>query len=225
MDMRTTKLGTTFSDPSVRAQCAAIWGAVAWPGKEQAGFAIVAAMYREEHLGNYDIYLLDEFESYDVRDLVRQCRVLDMKYEIHLYDYRYRHNEALYRWVGDGQHDAASRFIQEINKSQDQSRRFRLRSTPILEMEHPYHYMLPQIRELLNPKRQQLFIKDSMVWAYLNEIGDKEDQIAHLEIGSYPAIEALGFLVVEMRKCMSVADQRARISNPADLGVGNLLEV
>jgi hypothetical protein len=45
---------------------------------------------------------------------------------------------------------------------------------------------------------------------YLYEISGNEDEIAELKFGEFPAIEALGFLVVEMRKCMSVADQRAR---------------
>lgn len=213
MDMRTTQLGTTFSYPPLRDQCAAIWGAVAWPGKK-AGFAVVAAMHHKEHLGNHDIHLLDEFESFNVEELVRQCRVLDRKYGICLY--AWRHEDALDRWVGDWKHDAASKFIQQINRGQDDSRYFRLNSTAILEMEYPYHYLLPQIKSLLNPERVQLNLKEGLSLMYLYDISGNEDEIAELKFGAYPAIEALGFLVVEMRKCMSAADQRARALDRGD---------
>lgn len=213
MDIRTTQLGTTFAYPPLRDQCAAIWGAVAWPGKKP-GFVTIAAMHHKEHLRNHDIHLLDEFESFNVEELVRQCQVLDRKYDICLY--AYRHEDVLDRWVGDYQHDAASKFIQEINKDQDDSRCFHLNSTTILEMDHPYHYLLPQIKALLNPERPQLNLKQGLSRAYLYEISGNEDEIAELEFGAYPAIEALGFLVVEMRKCMSVADQKARAMDRGD---------
>jgi len=43
-----------------------------------------------------------------------------------------------------------------------------------------------------------LFLKDSKILNYLSEI--EESEPATLEFGSYPAIEAIAFSVIEMRR-------------------------
>jgi hypothetical protein len=48
----------------------------------------------------------------------------------------------------------------------------------------------------MHPERRRLFLKDSKVANYLGEI--EESEITELERGSYPAIEALAFAVIEM---------------------------
>jgi len=79
----------------LRLNCRALYGGVAWPGK-LAGFAVVLAMSRSRHFDSGDIYLLDEYETFDTRELVRQCDVLRFKYRVET-------------WIGDIRNDAAQR--------------------------------------------------------------------------------------------------------------------
>jgi hypothetical protein len=158
-----------------------------------SGICVVVGMDHKLHLDSRDVYLLDEYESCDIRRLVRQCGALDFKYSPN-------------RWIGDYKHDAASRFIQELNEELQRGhgrnnpspgRQFNLNPTPMIEMEKGlYSFILPQIKELVHPERRRLFLKDSKVANYLGEI--EESEIAELEQGSYPAIEALAFAVIEM---------------------------
>ena len=205
VDLRTTKLGHTFRYTELLNHCRAIWGAVAWPAK-LAGFAVVIGMGHEPHFDSHDIYLLEEFESYDMRQLIRQCGVLDLKYSISL-SRSYRPGESG-QWIGDYENDAASRFIQEMN-DETTSRHFGLNSTPMLEMERPYQYMLPQIKELLESERRQLYLKNSKITNYLSEI--EENEIAELEFGEYSSIEALAFAVIEMRNYIRSQEQFAHL--------------
>ena len=191
-NFKTAELGHTFSHQELEIQCKGVHGGVSWPGK-RPGFAVVIAMDSAKHLDSHDIYLLDEYESFRIRELVRQCGVLDYKY-------------APAMWIGDDKNGAADRFIDEMNKdlklpdsTHKQRRCFSLTSTSLLDMERPYPYILDTLKELLNSgqERRQLILKDSKVMRYLAEI--EEADVAELELGSYPAIEALAFAVIEMR--------------------------
>lgn len=193
MDIKTAKLGE-FSHKELKEQCKAIYGGVAWPG-EGPGFAVVIGTDKEKHFDSHDIYLLDEFESMDVRELVRQCGVLDFKYQPK-------------RWIGDNKNDAADRFIREMNDefadevnenflSESDRRRLYVCSTQILDMKCPYQFILAELKQLLNKERRQLFLKDSKIGDYLG--GIEPSQISTLEFGAFPAIEALAFAVIEMR--------------------------
>jgi len=48
------------------------FGGVSWPDKNQ-GFAIIGGMEQNWYRGCSGIYLLDEYESFDMRELIRQC--------------------------------------------------------------------------------------------------------------------------------------------------------
>jgi len=158
----------------------------------------------DKNFDNYDIYLLDEVESVDIREVVEQCKVLDYKYKPTM-------------WLGDTLNDAAGRFIQEMNSELDRHlpagsdidrREFYLSSTTILEMKHPYEFMLPKIKRLLNEEHKQLFLKDSKILNYLPTIEPQE--IPALEFGDYPALEALAFAVIELREYGSQIDMPRR---------------
>ena len=167
----------------------------------------------ERHLDGYDIYLLDEFESFDIRELVRQCGVMNFKYSPD-------------QWIGDQKNAASSQFIEEMNRESIQKhehelsfavpkRQFSLCLTPMLEMKNLYSYILPQIKELL--KHSQLFLKESKVVNYLRSI--QESEISELEKGEYPAIEALAFAVLELR---SYVENQERIAlHPAKSAYNN----
>jgi hypothetical protein len=74
---------------------------------------------------------------------------------------------------------------------------FYLCSTPLLDMNHLYQHILSKLKSLLDKDRRQLFLKDSAVVNYLGSI--EPTDVVDLELGDYPAIEALAFAVVEMR--------------------------
>ena len=151
-----------------------------------------------------------------MRELIRRCGVLDFKYHITVNDYR--RTDLVGSWIGDFigdfKNDAAARFIQEMNdekrKMAGAKRYFGLSHTTMLEMERPYQYILPQIKELLNPERRRLFLKDSKVLNYLSQI--EETEIASLESGEFPAIESLAYAVLGLREYIRI--QKAIASQP-----------
>ena len=212
MDIKTTPLGHTFTYTELLNHFRAVWGGVARPGKRE-GAAVVIGMDHKRHLDSHDIYLLDEYESFDTRKLVRQCGALDAKYSISL-SRAYCPNLPGY-WIGDYKNDAASQFIHEMNDEQKRDgsvigrEPFSLTSTSMLEMENLYEYILPQIKELRNAERRQLFLKESKILNYLSEI--EEAEMAELERGEYPAIEALAFAVIELRKTIAAKERTAHI--------------
>ena len=177
-NIKTSKIGYSFSREQLSKECHLIYGGISVPGK-QPGFAVVLAVDKKRHS---DIYLLDETESFDMRELIYQSGALDFKY---LPSY----------WIGDFRNPAAAKFIEDFNNQLDHRRKFSLTWTPLLDMESLYSYVLPQIKELCRLK--QLFIKESKIANYLRSI--QENEISELELGNHPSIEALAFAVMELR--------------------------
>ena len=210
LDLRTTNLGYSFTYHQLINLFKTIWGAVGLPSK-RPGFSVVVGIANQRNLGDYDVILLDEFESFDMRELIRRCGVLDFKYRITANDYRGGYLAG--SWVGDFKNDAAARFIQEMNDEQNDmgraKRYFGFSPTTMLEMERPYQYVLPQIKEMLNPERRRLLLKDSKVLNYLSQI--EEADSASLEPGEFPAIEALAFAVLEMIESVRTYEKTARL--------------
>jgi len=152
---------------------------------------VVMGMREEGHLEGHDIYLLAEYESPDTREIVRQCGVLNDRFRTEL-------------WIGDSKNDAADRFIRQLNDDRKlpahleaYHRRFYVSYTSIVEMERLYPYILPELKRLLDAKRRQLFLRNSKLLNYLRDI--ELNDITELELGDYPAIEAVAFGVIEMR--------------------------
>ena len=179
--IKTSKIGYPFSREQLSKECHLIYGGISVPAK-QPGFAVVLAADKKRHS---DIYLLDEYESGDMRELIYQSGALDFKY-------------CPKHWIGDYRNKAAEQFIEDFNRQSDYRRKFSLSWTPMLNkpfVETLYSYILPQIKELCRLK--QLFIKEGKTTNYLRSI--QENEISELELGSYPAIEALAFAVMELR--------------------------
>lgn len=169
-----------------------IYGGVALPGK-QPGFAVVVGMGQGDPFKKHDIYILDEFESMDTRELIRQCGVLDFKYHSKM-------------WFGDGLNSAADRFVQEMNHERQAKNKnpellmpvFSITPTPILEMKQPYTYILPELKSLLCEGREKLFLGQSKIVGYMTSV--EPQSLPEIDFGEFPAIEALGFVVIEMRQ-------------------------
>lgn len=168
-----------------------IYGAVAWPGK-RPGFAVIIGQKHEYRLGGYDLVFLDELEESDTRKLVRACGGFDFYFRPEI-------------WIGDTKNEAADKFIQEMNKENRASgknleghRRFRLRHSPVLDMKNAFDYVYPMLKEILEPERRRLFLKDSKLQGYMFQ--PQESDLASIEFGDYPAIEALAFAVLELER-------------------------
>ena len=191
IDIKTAELGQGFTIEEYKSQCKAIYGGVSWPGK-RPGFAVVLGLSHDKHFDNYDIYLLDEFEHIDMWELVKQCGVFIEKYQPTT-------------WLGEKLNDAADRFIQDLNiklrrpeVSNQKQLYFSVCSTSILDMKNPYPYILSEIKRLMDQDRRQLVIKNSKVKNYLSDIEPSE--VIDLQLGDYPAVEALAFAVIELRR-------------------------
>jgi len=211
VDLREIELGHAFTYIELSTHFRAVWGGVSFPGK-RPGFAVVVGMGRERHFDSHDIFLLDEFESFDIRKLVRQCGAFDLKYGISLHS---GYGPALGRWVGDFKNDAASKFIEEMNAEQHRDgsaegrEPFSLTPTLMLEMENLYSFILPQLKDLLTAERRQLFLKGSKIASYLSEIEDT--QISELKSGDFPSVESLAFAVIEMRDHIRTEEYTRRL--------------
>lgn len=210
MDLKTIELGHTFDYRELQSRFRLIYGGVSFPGK-RPGCACVVGMTPERHFDNHDLYLLDEFESFDLRSLIRQCFALDRKYYISFNDYD---RTALRgRWMGPGKNNAADRFIQEVNDEFNKDNRddypftnwFYFDASPLFEMENLYPYILSEIKALLDSERRQLFLKDSLVASYLS--GIKPEDVVDLQLGDFPAIEALTFAMIEIRQDDLIAER------------------
>lgn len=188
-DIKTTPLNHPHKEVELKNQCKVIYGGVSWPSK-RPGFAVIVGMLYEKHFNDHDIYLLAEYESFNTRELVRQCGAMDARYKPVM-------------WIGDNRNSAAERFIRELDEEMQSPsapadrRSFYVCPTTMLEMNQLYAYMLPNLREQLEPGRKMLYLKDSKVIGYLADIED--GQIADLQFGDFPAIEALAFAVITTR--------------------------
>ena len=110
VNVKTSELGHPFTHEELWKQCKTIRGGVSFPGK-RPGVTVVVAVDRMIHLDGHDVFLLDEFESSDTHELIRQCGVLDFKYRPD-------------RFVGDNYYNkAAGKFIDEMNDERERAER------------------------------------------------------------------------------------------------------
>jgi len=180
--------------PELERCFALVRGGIAFPGK-QPGFGVVVGL-RPVHDPDRpcEMYVLDEAESPDLRALLRQCATLARKYNT-----GYRQGER-FRWVGDGKSTVGRRTIAEINAERSGESRDSLTVywTPILDMQRPYSYMVPLLRQLLDPTNCELHLQDSVLDERLKQIERAED-LTELSFGAFPSVEALAFIAVHLK--------------------------
>jgi len=235
IDIRTSKLGQHIEYVDMIDATQAVWGGIAWPCEDRAGYIVVVGACKERHPGGYELCVLDDFESFDVRELVRQCVAMNLKYWV---SWRRidQSGDPEGRWLADETHDAARDFLAEANaefrresrlhRSLNKPREIRLRHTALLEKEHLYDFLLPQIKLWLQPDRMLLYLKDSKVALHLQGFDaiDASD-ISGLKIGYCPAIEALGYVTVELQNYLKRQEVEHREEDTFDMGISSLLEV
>jgi len=172
---------------------AAVAGGVAYPGK-RPGFAVVAGLRPVAGERHHEICVLDEVESPDLGQLLRLCRGLIPKYHYP------RSPDEFFRWFGNRRSTAAETLIRDLNGTASGPRMHDLtiRSTAILDMETPYAFMVAKIREYTSEGQKTLHLRGSRVTSGLTEI--PQGELSELAFGSYPAVEALAFVVEGLRK-------------------------
>jgi hypothetical protein len=165
--------------------CRKVIGALGSPG-ERPGFAVMLGVSRKKCPEGHHICLLDECESPNTRELVWQCGRLNSKWKPGLF-------------VGDTENGSIEEFIYQMNKDNERpGRGFVLSETLVLtDMKPPhYPYMLGTLRQLRDSKHRRLELKESRILSYMSVIESSEE--AKLQLGDFPAIEALMFGVIEL---------------------------
>jgi hypothetical protein len=165
-------------------------GGVAYPGK-RPGFAVVAGLRPVREEGQYEIHVLDEAESKDLGELLRLCRSLIPKYQT------YADRDERFRWYGNGNNTAAQALIREINERTKDAAALYVSSSPILDMETPYSFIISRLRQYTAEGQKSLFLRGSRTAAHLTDV--QPDEMFALPLGSFPAVEALTFVVEGLR--------------------------
>ncbi len=171
-----------------------IAGGVAYPGK-RPGFAVVAGLRSVEHERYHEIYVLDEAESSNLGELLHLCHGLIPKY----------HDPAspdqLFRWFGDWRNTAAQTLIRDVNGPAGalRSTDLDIRSSSVLDIKDtPYNFMVAKIHEYTGEGQKTLHLRNGRIESRLHEI--PLDGLSELPFGSYPAAEALMFVVEGLRE-------------------------
>ncbi|MHC4520951.1 MAG: hypothetical protein ACYTAS_20355, partial [Planctomycetota bacterium] len=88
-----------------------------------------------------------------------------------------------------------------------------IETTTILEMPAPYSYMCSILAENTRGDRKRLFLHDARAALGMNELD--ADEVADARIGDHPAVEALAFVVDELRTWLDQRpDERLGDTNP-----------
>jgi hypothetical protein len=191
--IETAELGHRF-DLTELARCIAIYGAVAWPGK-RPGFAVIIGMIYTK------MYLLTEYESEDIRELVYKCGELSS-------DFCFSLDRDTRRWYRNYDNPNATDFVQEMNRENKDCPFSFYGSSNLSERDEPYGYLLPKLKgEYLKPEKKRLFLKGSKVREYLDSIENPNEP--PIKLGDYPAIEAVAIAAIELQREADRLDNHA----------------
>ncbi|MHC4117017.1 MAG: hypothetical protein ACYSWO_05885 [Planctomycetota bacterium] len=181
-DVKDAQLGETFHCKALEECCTGVYGGISWPGK-YPGYAVVVATKTVKTLGGdrTEVCLLDEVESRDTWQLIERCGGLDLEY-----------NPSA--WFGDDENPTANDFM----RSNSNRHKWYVVRSDILALDKLYQRILQNIRHMLREDRKALFLKGGRVVDYLSQV--EADKECELELGEFPAIEALGFAVLEGKR-------------------------
>jgi hypothetical protein len=182
-------------DDADKKQFADIAGGVSYPGK-RLGSAIIAGLRTIDRGEHCEVYILDGFESADLRKLLHWCHAAGSHYNIA------RDPDQSFHWAGDYKHATAGRIAGEINdENLGQPRRdaFSVCGSSLLDSGVAFYAYVPSIlKERREQSHPSLFTRGSTVENYLNSI--QSDHPADHRLGDYPAVEALAFVDTLLRQ-------------------------
>jgi hypothetical protein len=182
-------------DDADKKQFADIAGGVSFPGK-RPGLAIIAGLRTIDRGEHCEVYVLDEFESVDLRKLLRWCHATGSRYNVA------PDPDRPFRWAGDYKHVTAGRIVGEINdenRSQPHRDTLSIYGSSLLDSGVAFYaYIPPILKERREQSHPSLFTRGSTVESYLSSI--QSDHPADLRLGDYPAMEALAFVDTLLRQ-------------------------
>ena len=187
------KLDDSIPDEK-NAKLRRVFAGVGWPGKVRPGSVIVIGEMSElDHgLNAYPMKILDEFESFNLYELVEK---------MFFFDLYYRKPEL---WLGDKENFAGTKVLGELNekyaktpiKKVNQRTREVDLSHSSLVGSNQFPYVYSALHRLLAQEKKVLTLGVNSVRAYLSQIAAED--INTIRTGDYPAIEALGYAAIEL---------------------------
>jgi len=158
--------------------------AVSYPAK-QPGYAIVLGFGRDLVHEPWKAYVLDECHSEDTYELIRACCTFDYKW-------------SPIQWYGMAD-DSADQITWEVTRKYAEAnknwRGLSICPTMLAEYKQPYKYLLQRVKDMVNPKKRRLFLKNAVCKNYLMGIAPME--IPAMKYGDVPAIEAMAWAAIE----------------------------
>jgi hypothetical protein len=178
-DIRTAPIGSIRDRAILNRFYARIMGSTVPPGVGGMGYSVIVGERAEDGaLSEY--YVLDEFESPNIRDLIQWSVACWRPYGPSV-------------WFGDPRAVASRQFVQDFNTSMGVG--FAFTPSVLADMPQLYSYILPTVQSLLKPTQRRAFLGTSLVRKYLSRI--KLDELISMKPGDMPAVEALGVLLSE----------------------------
>ncbi len=189
-EARKLPLGYQWDPLDLRETYAYRFGGIAWPGKDQGFGVVIGVLEKRQRSGQpwREFHVLAECESWSHKTLLLKCLDLHWRY-------------AVAGWVtnrADAGGDAATQELREKNGAA-----YDFQHTPAtFWTEHPeaapYAYLVNGlIEELVAGGDKRLYLKNDKAAEQLHAL--RKDEIPLLAAGTYPAIEALGFALIEAR--------------------------
>ena len=172
-----------------------VFGGVGWAGKVRPGAVIVIGEMSElDHgLNAYPIKILDEFETFNLYELVEKMFFFDLYYrkpEMWLSD---KENYAGIKLLGELNEKYAKIPITKVNQS---SREIDLSHSSLVGNDQ-FPYVYSALHRLLSQDKKVLTLGvNSRTRAYLSQVNDED--INTIRTGDYPAIEALAYAAIEL---------------------------
>lgn len=160
-----------------------IVGGISFPGI-RPGFIVIVGELRQ--VTDRKFILLDEYESFDVENLIVRAAALDLYYKPE-------------KWVSGELDKATTKLLMENNRqlSQPGSRRLRIVPSRIVGLEDEmFRYVYPKLKKIAGENGELDISKGKMLLNYLSLPQDSE--ISTVRLGDYPSIEALCFATMEL---------------------------
>jgi hypothetical protein len=173
-----------YRDEATGCAYSRIVGGLAWPNGDKPGWlAVVARDLDPDHAGNYHYWLLSEYQSNDLGELVRHALDLRQEYQAQT-------------WVGNVGNRPALAIMGELMAGFAYRERLSLDMAPHAGNAQGLSFYLALIRECVRPGKKLLHLgAASAMPSQLSQVLASDVSSAP---DSHPAIAALGYALAEL---------------------------
>jgi len=162
-----------------------IVGGISFPGTKP-GFIVIVGELKQPN--DRKFILFDEYESFDVENLIIRAFALDLYYKPE-------------KWVSGELDKATTKLLMENNRqiSQPGARRLRIVPSRIVGLENEmFRYVYPKLKRMTGENGELDISKGKMILNYMSLPQDSE--VGTVRFGDYPAIESLCFCAMELEE-------------------------